>query len=78
MASHPRETPLTRAPELCIEVVAPSNSRKELSEKVAAYLATGALEAWIVYLRSKRFEHFSNDGPLEQMAFAIDLENLFD
>ncbi len=49
MSSHPRETPLTHAPELCIEVVSPTNSRKELHEKVAAYRAAGALEAWIVY-----------------------------
>src|SRR5687767_8474317 len=32
------ETPYLRAPELCVEVVSPSNSRKELREKVAAYL----------------------------------------
>jgi Uma2 family endonuclease len=78
MASHPGESPLTCAPELCIEVVSPSNSRKELSEKVAAYLATGALEAWIVYPQSKRFEYFSSNGLMERAAFAIDLANLFD
>ena len=38
---------MTRAPELCIEVVSPSNSRKELREKVAAYLEAGAEEVWI-------------------------------
>ena len=78
IASHPRERPFTRAPELCIEVVSPSNSRNELNEKVAAYLATGALEAWIVYPQSKRFEFYSSGGPLERTAFAIDLANLFD
>ena len=78
MASHPGESPLTRAPELCIEVVSPSNSRKELSEKVAACLAAGAQEVWIVYPQSKRFEYFSRNGPLERTAFAVDLDNLFD
>src|SRR5262245_61597977 len=77
MSRHSTETPLTRAPELCIEVASPSNSTKELGEKVAAYLATGALEAWIVYPQSKRFEYFSSNGPLERTAFAIDLANLF-
>jgi len=75
---HVAETPLTRAPELCIEVASPSNSSKELNEKVAAYLATGAFEAWIVYPQSKRCEYFSSNGPLERTAFAIDLTNLFD
>src|SRR5947207_3018548 len=42
---------LMHAPELCIEVVSPSNSRKEMNEKVAAYLAAGAEEVWIVYPR---------------------------
>lgn len=78
VAVHSAEAPYTRAPELCIEVASPSNSRKELNEKVAAYLATGALEAWIVYPQSKRFEYFSSNGPVEQTAFAIDLANLFD
>lgn len=78
VANHSSQAPFDRAPELCIEVVSPSNSRKELSEKVATYLASGALEAWIVYPQSKRFEYFSSNGPLEQTAFAIDLANLFD
>jgi Uma2 family endonuclease len=72
------EKPFTRAPELCIEVAAPSNSRKELSEKVAAYLAAGAVEAWIVLPRSERFEFYGNDGPLLQTAFEVDLSRLFD
>jgi Uma2 family endonuclease len=77
-ARHGKETPLTRAPELCIEVASPSNSLKELNEKVAAYLATGAIEAWIVFPQSRRFEFYSARGRIEQSAFAIDLTGLFD
>jgi len=78
VSAHSAESPFTRAPELCIEVASPSNSRKELNEKVAAYLAAGAFEAWIVYPQSKRCEYFSNSGPLERTAFTIDFTNLFD
>lgn len=78
MANHRAETPLTRAPELCIEVVSPSNSVKELQEKVAAYIASGAVEAWIVYPQSKRREVYGKTGVLERSAFDVDLSRLFD
>jgi Uma2 family endonuclease len=75
---HRDETPFTVAPDLCIEVASPSNSLKELNEKAAAYLATGAAEAWIVFPQSRRFEFYGRDGRLQQTAFAIDLTGLFD
>ena len=67
-----------RAPELCIEVVSPSNSRKEMSEKTRAYLAAGAHEVWIVYPRSKRCEVHGKEGRLERSQFPVDLADLFD
>lgn len=36
---HAKESPLSRAPEICIEVLSPSNSVKEIREKIDAYLA---------------------------------------
>jgi Uma2 family endonuclease len=72
------ENPLMRAPELCIEIVSPSNSRKELREKTEAYLAAGAEEVWIVYPRSKRCEVHGQRGLLERSRFAVDLADLFE
>jgi Uma2 family endonuclease len=77
MQAHASETPFTQAPELCIEVASPSNSLKGLREKAAAYVAAGALEAWIVFPRSKRIEFYCEDGAIEQTRFAIDLAGLF-
>jgi Uma2 family endonuclease len=77
-ARHGEETPLTHAPELCIEVASPSNSLKELNEKVAAYLVTGATEAWIVFPQSKRIAVYGKEGQLERTAFAVDVNDLFD
>jgi Uma2 family endonuclease len=37
---------LTRAPEICIEVLSPDNTRAELAEKKALYFAAGADEVW--------------------------------
>jgi Uma2 family endonuclease len=72
------ENPLMQAPELCIEVASPSNSRKELREKIDAYLSAGAEEVWIVYLKSKRCEVHGKQGLLERSRFAVELADLFD
>jgi Uma2 family endonuclease len=77
LAGHRGESPLMRAPELCIEVVSPSNSRQELREKIDAYLATGAEEVWIVYPQSKRCEFYGKDGQIQRSAYAVDLTHVF-
>ena len=77
MSLHGNEDPLITAPEICIEVVSPSNSVKEMQEKREAYLATGAHEVWIVYPKSKRREFHGGQGLLERSAFAVDLSGLF-
>jgi Uma2 family endonuclease len=78
LAAHRDETPYTRAPEICIEVVSPSNSLQELREKVAEYLAMGAVEAWIVYPQSKRVSFHGRQGELASTAYPVDLAGLFD
>ncbi len=40
-------TPLPAAPEICIEVLSPSNTDIEINEKIDLYLAKGASEVWI-------------------------------
>jgi len=77
MSAHRDETPLTRAPEICIEVVSPSNSVKELREKTEAYLAAGAEEVWIVYPQSKRCELHGKQGLMQRSAYVVDLAGLF-
>jgi len=71
------ETPYLRSPELCIEVVSPSNSRKELREKVAAYLEAGAVEVWIVFPQSKRAEFHGREGLLPGSQYAVDAADIF-
>ena len=38
---------LLRAPEICVEVLSPSNSQPEMAEKRALYFEAGASEVWI-------------------------------
>lgn len=42
------QTPYPQAPELCIEILSPSNSSREMEEKIRLYLGYGAFEVWIV------------------------------
>jgi Uma2 family endonuclease len=38
---------LERAPEICVEVLSPSNSAAEMDEKRALYFEAGAAEVWL-------------------------------
>ena len=40
-------TPYQEAPEICIEIVSPSNSPGEMEQKIELYLAKGAHEVWV-------------------------------
>ena len=45
---HGEATPYPEAPDLCVEVLSPSNSLSEMTEKVRLYLGYGAKEVWLV------------------------------
>jgi Uma2 family endonuclease len=53
VARHGTTTPYPQAPELCVEVVSPSNTKSEIDYKISLYFAHGAQEVWIVSLRKK-------------------------
>jgi Uma2 family endonuclease len=78
MAAHGVETPFSSAPEICIEIVSPSNSTKEMREKTEAYLAAGAVEVWIAHPQSKRVEYFGGSGALEASVYPVDLTGVMD
>ena len=48
LAQHWSDVALLKAPEICVEVVSPSNSESELRNKTAHYLSLGAREVWLV------------------------------
>lgn len=47
LKKHPDETPFKHAPEICVEIISPSNRRAEMDEKITLYLAKGAREVWL-------------------------------
>ena len=44
---------LPSSPELCVEILSPSNSKREIEEKKTLYFEGGALEVWICDRRGK-------------------------
>jgi Uma2 family endonuclease len=36
-----------QAPEICVEIISPSNTREEMNEKMAIYFDAGAKECWL-------------------------------
>lgn len=65
-----RDDPVSPAPALCVEVLSPDNTRREIEEKTAAYLAAGAREVVIVELTG-RIRYFGAEG--ERAASALGL-----
>ncbi len=59
------KTPYPKAPEICVEIVSPSNSKEEITNKVNLYLAKGANEVWIVH-ENGRIDTFTHMGEAKE------------
>lgn len=64
IAEHGLTTPFQKAPEICVEVVSPRNSKQEIELKVELYLAKGAHEVWVVNDK-KEIAFHSHTGKLK-------------
>ena len=67
MNLHGDKTPYTVAPEICVEVISPSNSKPQMQEKVRLYLNQGAKEVWLCSQKGK-ISYYSSTGKLEKSA----------
>jgi Uma2 family endonuclease len=41
------DTPYQQAPEICVEIISPTNYQPEIKEKISLYLDKGAQEVWV-------------------------------
>lgn len=57
LAEHGEATPYPLAPDLCVEVLSPSNSAPAIAAKAALYLKAGAREVWLVDEAGTRTVH---------------------
>jgi Uma2 family endonuclease len=77
MERHRGASPLPQAPEICVEIISPSNVDAEISEKTRAYLAAGAQEVWLVAESGAvRFIDGSGEKPRSRFPVAFTLPDL--
>ena len=60
---HGFETPYDTAPEICVEIISPSNSKDEMNEKINLYLAQGAKEVWLCNQKGE-VSYYSQHGQI--------------
>ena len=58
---HRRAVNMPIAPEICVEIISPSNSREEMLGKMQLYFANGAQEVWLCDDRGE-MEFFAHDS----------------
>jgi Uma2 family endonuclease len=63
ISQHGFETPYSMAPEICVEIIFPGNTKEEMAEKRELYLAKGAKEVWFCE-ESGEMVFFTYDGRL--------------
>ena len=67
------ETPYPKAPEICVKIKSPANSKAEMEEKVRLYLEKGAQEVWIVDEKSKTTFH-THTGKMKKSKLVVDFK----
>jgi Uma2 family endonuclease len=72
IARYGATTPFPGAPDICIEILSPSNTAPQMSEKAAAYLEAGANEVWLVS-DAAGVEVITKNGPRPSSAFGVEL-----
>jgi Uma2 family endonuclease len=77
MRQHAGMSPLPRGPEICVEVISPSNVAAEITEKTRAYLAAGAQEVWLASEDGKiRFIDRTGEKPGSAFPISVSLPDL--
>jgi Uma2 family endonuclease len=72
---HKNDIAATSAPEICIEIMSPSNTKQEMKAKVNLYLKAGAKEVWIVS-ESGKIQYFDKNGQRENSDFNVKIDEL--
>jgi Uma2 family endonuclease len=67
-----RKNPFPFVPDLCVEVLSPSNSRAEITMKTGAYLRGGAREVIVVGLKGE-IRYFGAEGSREASVLGVKL-----
>ena len=72
---HIKEVFASSAPEICVEIISPSNTKKEILGKIRLFINAGAKEVWIV-TEEGGISYFDKSGEISFSAYAINLNKL--
>ncbi len=72
---HIMEICASSAPEICVEIVSPANSKTEMNEKIALFLESGAIEVWLVDEQGN-IRFFNARGQQQKSSFNIKMGKL--
>ena len=73
IAQYGYTTPYPYAPEICIEIVSPSNSLEEMQQKAQLYLAAGAIEAWTIW-ENGVIDYYDASGKIGASRYGIEVK----
>ncbi|WP_428353482.1 Uma2 family endonuclease [Methyloprofundus sp.] len=72
---HCEEVCATSAPEICIEILSPSNTMVEMQDKILLYLEAGAVEVWLVEQQGM-IRFFNRDGEQKNSLFTTKITKI--
>ena len=61
-----------QSPEICVEIISPSNSEEEIREKMALYFDAGAQEVWICGIFGKMSFFGPGSAPLRRSELCLE------
>ncbi len=72
---HKTEVYASSAPEICVEIISPSNTPKEMLEKVQLFIDAGANEVWLV-TESGDISIYNQNGQTDKSFFDIQINKI--
>lgn len=72
---HITELCASTAPEICIEIISPSNSPEEMDEKTALFLDAGAIEVWLLD-EAGNIRFYTRSGQQPTSGYPVEIKKL--
>ncbi len=69
---HIKDVYALSAPELCVKIISPSNTREEMNDKVELFLEAGAKEVWLI-AEDSQVTYYDHQGQQVQSCYPVDL-----
>ncbi len=75
MQKHIREVFASNAPEICVEIISPSNTQEEMVDKIKLFIHAGAREVWLI-TEDGNVSYYNETGQISISFYKINLNNL--